>query len=226
MAFRSWLDKLLGRRRGTFRRKGNEPRSARPRLEVLENRWLPSNAAIVVGAASNFLGNPPNLGVNVFSPPPTVTLEANQNTFPGSTVGINVATGDFTGTGKVDVVAAMAPGGSPEVQVRDVGSATVLADFFAFAPSFTGGVSVAVGDVNGDGHPDVIVGAAGGGSEVKVIDGTRLTLVLANGEIAPSSLLADFLAFAPTFMGGVNVAAGDVNGDSHFDIIVGVGGSE
>jgi hypothetical protein len=51
-------------------------------------------------------------------------------------------------------------GGGPEVTVRfDDGSRL---SFFAFDPSFTGGVSVALGKVNGSAVPDVVVGAGRG----------------------------------------------------------------
>jgi hypothetical protein len=79
-----------------------------------------------------------------------------------------------------------------------------LASFFAFAPDFTGGVNVAVGDVNGDCTADIITG---GGPHVKVFDGKTLVT------------LASFLAFAPTFTGGVQVSAEDVNEDGRLDIV-------
>src|SRR5262249_45665837 len=74
-------------------------------------------------------------------------------------------------------------GGSPMVKVFDAGG-TQLASFLAFDPFFQGGVRVAVGDVNGDGVPDIIVAAGpGGGPHVKIIDGTKLSMVDTNGEI-------------------------------------------
>src|SRR5262245_26567616 len=54
-------------------------------------------------------------------------------------------------------------GGGPHVQVFE-GVPRVLAhSFLAFPPAFLGGVHVALGDVNGDGVPDLIVGAGPGG---------------------------------------------------------------
>src|SRR5262249_44054149 len=84
--------------------------------------------------------------------------------------------------------------------------------FDAFAPGFLGGVRVARGDVNGDGVPDIIVGAGpSGGPQVEVFDGKT------------GALLMSFMAFDPAFRGGVYVAAADVNGDGSADIIVGAG---
>ena len=51
-------------------------------------------------------------------------------------------------------------GGGPEVKVYVVSPNPVLKfDFLAFDTGFTGGVRVALGDVNGDGVPDIICAA-------------------------------------------------------------------
>ncbi len=116
------------------------------------------------------------------------------------------------------------PGQGSHVEVIDPATGQTIAQFSAFDPAFTGGVSVALADVNGDGIPDLVVGAGpGGGSEVKVIDGTKLDEVQANGEIATSALLADFHAFNVGSPSGVSVAAADLNGNGRTDIVVGAG---
>ena len=70
-------------------------------------------------------------------------------------------------------------GGAPHVKMFDGRTGAETHGFFAFAPSFSGGVRVAAGDVNGDGHAEIIVGAGpGGADEVRVFDpvtGTRLS---------------------------------------------------
>ena len=89
--------------------------------------------------------------------------------------------------------------------------------FFAYASTFTGGVRVALGDVNGDGSIDVITGAGpGGGPQVNVYNVNSLSGVV--------TLQSSFFAFsAPSFTGGVYVAAGHTNGDIYDDVIVGAG---
>jgi uncharacterized repeat protein (TIGR01451 family) len=197
------------------------PRLAQLRLEELESRWLPSANIGLIGPSST--------GGNAIDPA-VVDLQVNgqlvitPTPFPGFAGGITVAVGDVNGDGTPDWIFGEGAGLGPRVRIFSGKDEAVLADFFAFTPGFSGGVTVAVGDVNGDGKADIIVGAGQGGvPEVKVIDGTKVNQVQANGEIADTAVLADFFAFAPGFAGGVNVAAGDVNFDGKADIIVGAG---
>ena len=87
-----------------------------------------------------------------------------------------------------------------------------IGGFFAYNPAFPGGVSVAAGDVDGDGRADIITGAGpGGGPHVRVWSG------------ADFHEIGGFFAYDPAFTGGVCVAAGDVNDDGRADIITGAG---
>jgi hypothetical protein len=107
-------------------------------------------------------------------------------------------------------------GGGPDVVVFDAATHQLLSSFFAYDPRFTGGVRVALGDVNGDGFPDLITMAGpGGGPQVNVYDGKDAALGLV------PHLLFSFFAFSPQFTGGAWIAAGDVNGDGYADIICG-----
>lgn len=132
---------------------------------------------------------------------------------PDFSGGVRVASGDVNGDGLDDIVTGSGAGAAAHVKVFDGGSGETLRSFFAYDPAFTGGVFVAAGDVNGDGRADLITGsdAGAGGGHVKAFDGASL------------EVLQSFFAHAPSFSGGVRVAAGDVNGDGFDDIITGAG---
>jgi len=126
--------------------------------------------------------------------------------------GIFVATGDINGDGADDIVTGADEGTTPHVRVFDGLTGEELNSFFPYPAGFSGGVRVAVGDVNNDGQPDIITGAGpGGGPHIKVFDGTS------------QAELASFFAYDPGFAGGVYVASGDINSDGHADIITGAG---
>jgi uncharacterized delta-60 repeat protein len=126
--------------------------------------------------------------------------------------GVRVAVGDVNSDGVPDIITAPGPGGGPELKVFDGLTGKVLMDFMAFDPNFSGGVFVAAGDVNGDGHADIIAGAdAGGGPNVTVFSG------------ADGTVVQSFFAYDPNFHGGVRVAAGDITGQGTADIITAPG---
>jgi hypothetical protein len=152
-----------------------------------------------------FTGSGPTLGLGS-----GVANINNQGFFTG---GLFVAAGDVNGDGHADIILGADAGGSPQVEVIDGKSGTVMYNFFAFnAPQFRGGVRVAAGDVNGDGKADILCAAGpGGGPQVMIYDGSSL---------AP---LASFYTMPATFLGGIYIAAGDINGDRRADIISGAG---
>jgi hypothetical protein len=110
-------------------------------------------------------------------------------------------------------ILAITSGKTDRVIVLDATNGDFLFQFDAFGRNkgIVRGLTVATGDVNGDGVSDVIVGATASklGPLVKVFDG------VSHAEVS------SFLAFEPTFKGGVFVAAGDINNDGRAEIVVG-----
>jgi hypothetical protein len=85
---------------------------------------------------------------------------------------------------------AAGKGGGPQVKVYDESGAMVRT-FLAYDASFTGGVHVAVADVNGDGIRDVITAPGqGGGPVVRIWDG------------ATGQMVTQYNAYDPSFRGG------------------------
>src|SRR5262249_14184594 len=92
--------------------------------------------------------------------------------------GAYVAAGDVNGDGYADIITGAGPGAGPHGKVFSGKDGSLLQSFFAYDASFTGGVTVAAGDVNGDGKADIVTGAASGGSgHVKVFDGQSRQLL-------------------------------------------------
>ncbi|MFO0799707.1 MAG: SdrD B-like domain-containing protein [Gemmataceae bacterium] len=137
-----------------------------------------------------------------------------------------VAAGDLDGDGRAEFVVTPDQGGGPRVTVftrNPDGSTAVRSNFLGIDDAnFRGGARAAVGDVNGDGVPDVVVAAGfGGGPRTAIFTGQS---VLAG---SPVRLVPDFFAFpgadATNLRNGAFVAAGDVDGDGFADLIFGGG---
>ena len=137
-----------------------------------------------------------------------------------------VAAGDLDGDGRAEFVVTPDEGGGPRVTIftRNAdGTTSVRSNFLGIDDdNFRGGARAAVGDVNGDGVPDVVVAAGfGGGPRTAIFSGQS---VLAG---APARLVGDFFAFpgddAVNLRNGSFVAAGDVTGDGFADLVFGGG---
>jgi len=148
----------------------------------------------------------------------TLTAGFTVSPFGAFNGGVQVAAGDITGDGKADIVASPNRGGGPRIVAYRGGDFLQVLNFFAFDSNDLGGVRVAVGDVNRDGHDDLIVAAGvGGGPRIAIFNGATLL----SG--TPTRLMNDFFAFDSTVRTGVNIASGDVNGDGYADLVIGAG---
>ncbi|MFH1187334.1 MAG: S8 family serine peptidase [bacterium] len=91
------------------------------------------------------------------------------------------------------------------------GFSNLDSQFLAYEKIYNGGVKVAVGNVDDDKQSEIITGP------------TKDSPPLVNIFDSQGNLKDNFFAFAENFRGGVNVAAGDINGDGIDEIIAGAG---
>jgi hypothetical protein len=205
--------------------------AGQPSLVSFTNQFDPSPVDTAAGFRYSY-----DLGTGVFGPLTTSPTATFTPPGPGTFVirgrifdkDGSVANGSFTeyiardpngnpGIGvvvpNVDIFAAGAGvDGGPIVHVYSAQTYNNIYTFTAYEPTFRGGVLVGVGDVTGDGIPDVITGTGnGGGPVVKVFAGPLFAEVVS------------FFAYESTFRGGVLVATADVDGDGREEIVTGTG---
>jgi hypothetical protein len=124
---------------------------------------------------------------------------------------INTAvSSDMDGDGKPEWVCAPGAGGGPRVSLRNGSDNAEQKTFFAYEPSFLGGVSISAGVINGINA--LVTGAgSGGGPHLKIFN-----------LITGAEMISTFV-FAPQFKGGISVSLADTNLDGVLDVIVAAG---
>jgi hypothetical protein len=136
---------------------------------------------------------------------------------PASRNGVSVAIVNSAGASFAQrVVAAPGPGGGPVVKFFGTFIPGTGQQYVVGPPSdrfgARTGITIAVGDINGDRYGDLIVGSVTNGSpQVGVFNVSNLN----NGPV----LIRQFLPYEPAFRGGVRVAAADLNFDGIADIL-------
>jgi hypothetical protein len=122
---------------------------------------------------------------------------------------VRVAVGDVTGDGVPDVGAVTNGGIAAQARIIDGATGTVLSTQLLAGTTYTGKVSVAVGDVTGDGIMDIALGTNQGVPRVQLFRGGDF-LKLADLRAGPTT----------NFKGGTNVALADMTHDGKADLVV------
>lgn len=122
--------------------------------------------------------------------------------------GVNIAVMDLDGDGNKEIITGAGPGGGPHIRVFSKDGKPLTGGFFAYDRNFRGGVSIAVGDVNGSGEKEIITGPGYGSSPyVKIFNKDGV-------------FLKQFLAYDYDMTSGVKVISDDINQNKIDDILV------
>lgn len=121
--------------------------------------------------------------------------------------GINVALGDINNDYKEDIIVGT-KGGSGTIKAYNYKGDYLNLSIHPFTTSYKGEINITTGDVNGDGFEEIIA-ATGEGvrSQIKIFSN--------KGELQ----LIQYSPFAQDYLGGVNLASGDIEGDGIDEII-------
>ncbi len=162
--------------------------------------------------------NPPL--VSVFHPRPDTVPEFSFQAYGAPHYGVNVTCGDVTGNGFDEIITGAGPGAIYGPHVRGFSGAGEQLPGLGFLAYGTHkyGVNVACGYVDGDEYAEIITGAGPGavfGPHVRVWNYDD------QGAVTPVPNGSFFAYGTPAW--GVNVAAGDLDGDGYDEIVTGAG---
>ncbi|OWK34427.1 FG-GAP repeat domain-containing protein [Fimbriiglobus ruber] len=125
-------------------------------------------------------------------------------------LGVYVAAANITRDGRALVATGPGTGGGPHAKVFDLALGKQIDSFLAHPAALRAGLRVALGDVNGDGIPDLVTSTGpGNGPHIKVFNGVN------------RALISEFNAYDPRWTGGVYVATADITRNGRAEIITG-----
>lgn len=196
---------------------GSPPTAQPPTIVPVNKNQLPTSGATRPVAMAVATDAQPGIVTTVAVYNSDGSLDFSITPFgPSYTGGARVVRADVNGDGVPDVIVGSGGGIQARVRIWDGATHQMIFDVTPFE-TFTGGVVLAAGDLNGDGKADVIIGPdAGGGPRIQIWAGTS------GGNF--QKLMPDFFGLPyPTFRGGLQLAAADVNRDGVADLIVAPG---
>lgn len=126
---------------------------------------------------------------------------------------VSLATGDINADGIEEVVVGTAPGSEPYVMIFNK-DGKLLKKFLAFDKKFRGGVNVAVSVSSNNDQAEIITAPASRGpAQVRIFSN--------QGKLQKQFLVGD-----KKYIGGLNIAVGDIEGKGENKIVVGYGSGQ
>jgi len=168
---------------------------------VVSNEWQCESCSD--GSAGVMLGN----GDGTFQPVATYDSGSPRSDW--------VAVGDLTGDGIVDLVVASGSGDNVVGVLLGNGDGTFQAPV-AYLLNGTEAGKVAIGDVNGDGIPDLAVTDECMKLRDGACTGSKVIVLLGNGD----GTFQSQILYGTGGFGASDIAIGDVNGDGKADLVV------
>ena len=128
--------------------------------------------------------------------------------------GSSFAAGDVNGDGTDEIVVGAAKGEEPKIKILDT-KGRLIKEFLAADKKFRGGLNISLADFNDNGLQDIVTAPASNGApQIQIFD-------------FRGNLKKRFLAAGASWRGGLNVAAGNIDGKGEPEIVVGfAAGSE
>lgn len=143
--------------------------------------------------------------------PYTQEVEKNFN-FPYENYHFDIAAIDLGGDGTAEYAVANGQGQKPYITLFDKDGGQINR-FLARFEDYNSGLLVATGDLNNDGHGEIITsGFAGKEPNIKIFDGYGRPIYNLG-----------FYPYGQDYKGSVSIATFDVNGDGNLEIVTGTG---